>query len=249
MKQYIGMVTTDWSECLAPCGPFDMITYHYPHLLDRVEDIFRGYTGNDMTLAEAVVKIDELLPAPMGKGQMDAYLESDFEVYADVMAFRAWCRDNDILFMINSTGAMGYFQRVFAKGLLTPPEVLAAHPMVRFEAESSDPQIILPIREIDDKPLHSAAMAKRFGIPHQRIVVIGDSGGDGSHFQWGARIGATLIASLAKSSLLDYCRNRNIEIHHHWNPGHSRDDGRENRPSGRFDLDQLIRVIQQIMAR
>ncbi len=249
MTHYAGMVTTDWSECLAPCGPFDMIAFHYPHLGDRVEAIFRGYTGNTITLTQAMAQIMELLPAPLDRRQMDAYIDSEYEVYADVVALREWCRQNDILFMINSTGAMGYFQRVFARGLLIPPDALAAHPAVRFATESSDPQFMLPIREIDDKPLQSQTVAQRHGIPMQRIVVIGDSGGDGPHFKWGARKGATLVASLVKTSLLTFCRRHQIQIHHHWNPGLTEACPAEGRPYGRPDLDTLTTMVGEIMTR
>ena len=247
MENYAAMVTSDWSECLSPSGPFDMITFHYPHLKGRVEEIFRGYTGNDMTLAQAAEQIGDLLPSPIRKSQMDAYLEAGFAVYADVAAFMNWCRRRQVLFMINSTGAVGYFQRVFARGELATADVLAAHPMIQYPGEASDPKIILPIQEISDKPVHSAAMAKRFGIPPERVVVIGDSGGDGPHFEWGAEVGATLVASLAKPSLLAYCRRRKIELCHHWDPG--TDGRRSNGSSGisRMNLDGLCRLIDRLV--
>ncbi len=247
MQPYIGMVTSDWSECLSPSGPFDVMIFHHPHLRDPMEQIFRAYTGNDMTLDQAMRRIGALLPAPIGPEEMDAYLESEYAVYADVAALRQWCRDNRILFMINSTGAIGYFQRVFARGRLAPPEALAANPMIRFASGARDPDIILPVVTTDDKPLHSAAVAERFHIPLRRVVVIGDSGGDGPHFAWGARHGATLVASLAKSSLLDYCRRGNIEIHHHWNPGPAGSAGNPARERVSRDLDGLIRAIRQAL--
>lgn len=43
---------------------------------------------------------------------------------------------------------------------------------------------------------------------------MGDSGGDGPHFEWGARMGATLIGSMTKPSLKGYCDERNIKINH-----------------------------------
>ena len=121
--------------------------------------------------------------------------------------------------------------------------------MIRYTAGSHDPEIILPIQEISDKPIHTAVIARRFQIPDEHIVVIGDSGGDGPHFNWGARIGATLIASLAKDSLLSYCRERRIDIHHHWNPGAFAGAEEASVQSKPLSLDQLFKVIMQVMGR
>jgi hypothetical protein len=30
--KYKGMISSDWNECLAPCGPFDPIAFAYPEL-------------------------------------------------------------------------------------------------------------------------------------------------------------------------------------------------------------------------
>ncbi len=32
IKHYKAMVSSDWNECLAPCGPFDFISFAYPRL-------------------------------------------------------------------------------------------------------------------------------------------------------------------------------------------------------------------------
>ena len=48
------MISTDWNECLAPSGPFDPISFAYPYLSQELESVFRLYTGNKMTLGQAV---------------------------------------------------------------------------------------------------------------------------------------------------------------------------------------------------
>jgi len=54
---YNAIVSSDWNECLAPCGPFDCICFSQPELETHLADIFRKYTGNIISLAEAVGKI------------------------------------------------------------------------------------------------------------------------------------------------------------------------------------------------
>jgi hypothetical protein len=50
------------------------------------------------------------------------------------------------------------------------------------------------------------------GIPPNKVIIMGDSGGDGAHFQWGDSVGAFLIGSMTKASLSEYCRTREIRI-------------------------------------
>ena len=45
-----------------------------------------------------------------------------------------------------------------------------------------------------------------------KIILMGDSGGDGPHFEWGAGIGAFLIGSMTKPSLQEYCQSKSILI-------------------------------------
>jgi hypothetical protein len=68
------------------------------------------------------------------------------------------------------------------------------------------------VTEIDDKPKNTAAVMSEFKIPANRVIVIGDSGGDGPHFQWAFNQGAFLIGSMTKNSLSEYCRSRGIRI-------------------------------------
>jgi hypothetical protein len=213
-KTYRALVSSDWNQCLAPCGPFDVITYHYPELATDIDPIFQGYTGNRISLTTAVEQISALLPAPITAAQMDAYLADQFQTYTSVPELMRACEEENILFMINTTGMIGYFQRALAAGLLPPLAVLSAHPMTRYAADPRDPAEIYSLLETTDKGIHTAAVAAKYNIPASRIIILGDSGGDGPHFAWGAQVGATLIASMAKPSLIRYCAQRHITISH-----------------------------------
>jgi 2-hydroxy-3-keto-5-methylthiopentenyl-1-phosphate phosphatase len=213
-KSYRAMISSDWSECLAPSGPFDCIRFTCPELTDALAEVFRKYTGNQMSLGEASAKIKSLLPQEISPAQMDAYLDAEFDTYKNVAELILWCQSHDILFMINSTGMIGYFQRVFAKALLPSIPVLSAHPLIRYPAGQSDPGHVLELFETPDKGRNTSAVAKTLGIRPDRIILMGDSGGDGPHFEWGARTGATLVGSMTKASLDGYCRRKHIKIHH-----------------------------------
>jgi hypothetical protein len=211
---YRALVSSDWNQCLAPSGPFDVITHLYPHLKTDLDAIFTQYTGNRITLADAMAQVQTLLPQPISAAQLDAFLTGGFAIYRGVAELIQACGRNKVLFMINTTAIIGYFQRAVALGLMPSPPVLSAHPMVRFEPEAGPPEIILPLLETTDKGKNTQAIAERFNIPASKIIVIGDSGGDGPHFEWGARAGATLVGSMTKISLADYCRLHQIAIDH-----------------------------------
>ncbi len=212
MNPYIGMISSDWNQCLAPCGPFDVFAHHHPGLRPQLDRIFRQYTSNATTLGQAADGIRKLLPAPLTKQQMDVYLRERFETYAGVEELITWCREHRILFMVNTTGMAGYFQRALALNLLPAFEVLSAHPLVRYDQSAADPELMLDLLEITDKARHTAAVAERFNIQPDKIVIMGDSGGDGPHFEWGARNGATLIGSMTKTSLSRYCDEHSVKI-------------------------------------
>jgi hypothetical protein len=222
-SDYKGLIASDWSQCLAPSGPFDAISFRYPRLQNDIAGIFRRYTNNEITLASAVGTIDALIPAPLSKRDMDAYLTRHFRTYDGVAELMRWCRRNQIVFMINTTGPLGYFQRVLARGLLPEPAALAAHPAIQFSGAGQTDLLTYPLLEITDKGLYTARAADHFGIPHEKIIVIGDSGGDGPHFEWAGSVGATTIASMAKPSLLNYCSRRHLKITHRF--GHTYADG------------------------
>ena len=211
-KIYKAIVSSDWSECLAPSSPFDCISFNYPELTVELETIFKQYTSNIITLGEAAHRIQRLLPVSVAKEQMDAYLDNSFSTYTGVPELIEWCLSKDILFMINTTGMIGYFQRVFAKGLLPQIPAISAHPMILYPASKSDPDDIHDLFETSDKSKNTAAVAQRYNISTKKIILMGDSGGDGPHFEWGARGNAFLIGSMTKSSLEKYCQTKKINI-------------------------------------
>ena len=220
--QYKAILSSDWNECLAPCGPFDCMSFNYPKFEADFTAIFREYTGNRISLGEAAGRIQNLLPEPITAEQMDDYLDHAFAPYTGVPDLIEWCRRNAVLFMINTTGLVGYFQRACAKDLLPPIPVLSAHPMMRFASRNSDPGRILELFEIEDKGKNTAAIVRAFGIPPANVFILGDSGGDGPHFKWGAENRAFLIGSMTKPSLEKYCIDNHINIDLHIGPSRSR---------------------------
>ena len=124
------IVSSDWSECLSPSGPFDFISFAFPELETDLKNVFKQYTANLISLGAAMQKMQKMLPDPISEEQMDAYLEKRFITYKAVPDLIEWCLSKDILFMINTTGMIGYFQRVFAKGLLPRVPVLSVNPTV-----------------------------------------------------------------------------------------------------------------------
>ncbi|MEJ5376590.1 MAG: hypothetical protein WHX93_08425 [bacterium] len=213
-KKYRALFSSDWSECLAPSGPFDCIFFSYPALKEPLIKVFRQYTSNAISLGQAIGQIQELMPGPVTETMMDSYLEACYETYPGAADFIRWCQEQDILFMINTTGMRGYTQRVLARGWLPRITALSAHPLISYPQGPTDPEVFLPLREIQDKAANSATVAQKYGIPAGRIMVMGDSGGDGPHFVWAASVKALIIASRPKPSLEKYCAQRGIHIHH-----------------------------------
>jgi len=247
MQTYIGMVSSDWSQCLSPSGPFDAFIFHYPQIESELGRVFQRYTANRMSLRQAADHVTRLLPAALNRDQMDAFLNARFETYRGVEKLIDWCHDHHILFMVNTTGFMGYFQRALAKGLLPRLNALSAQPMLRFGQGPLDPEVLIELSEIDDKAANSAAIAERFRIPSHTIVLLGDSGGDGPHFEWGARVGATLIGSMTKPSLSKFCHDRGISIDHQF--GHSYTEGEAVSPDleRHVDFGDLIEILRQVL--
>lgn len=246
MKDYIGILSSDWSHCLSPNGPFDAFEHHHPHLKAELRHIFKRYTANEISLGRAVERVRQHLPQPLTVEQMDAYLKTNFEVYRGVGDLIQWCRRHRVLLMINTTGFMGYFQRILANGLLPPFAVLSAQSMVSFPTGPRDPEH-LPLWETEDKATHTAAMARRFQIDPRRIILMGDSGGDGPHFEWGAKVGATLVGSMTKPSLRNYCRAKGVVIDHHVGHTYAAEEKISIEKERGYDFLDLTRIIQQVL--
>jgi phosphoserine phosphatase len=212
---YKGLVGSDWSECLSPNGPFDPISFTYPELAGEMEEIFRSYTSNRITLQHAVSRIAAALPGAFTSAMMDRYLESSFRTYPGVSELISWCGANDIAFALNTTGTQGYFQRAMALGLLPEIPFVCANPFITYSS-GPDPRYTREIREIEDKAVHTAGLRAELGIPADRVVVIGDSGGDGPHFAWAQSVGAYKIGSMTKRSLHTFCAERVVTIDHYF---------------------------------
>ncbi len=247
--KYRALISSDWNECLAPSGPFDPITFNYPSLDPEVKEVFKAYTGNRIPLSEAARRIVNLLPKTISEDQMDTYLDERFETYRGVPELIEWCSKKDILFMINTTGMQGHFQRVFKKGLLPEVPAVSAHPMTKYEEERKTPCQWYDLLEIQDKAKNTEAVMRAWGIPADKAVLIGDSGGDGPHFEWGARVGAFLIGSMTKWSLNQYCSKRGIEINLHFGPRYSEGEKRKEEQEGKVNFMDLIPRIEAVLTR
>ena len=245
--KYKALVSSDWNGCLAPCGPFDCIVFAYPHLKADLAVIFRQYTGNFISLAEATGKIRELLPAPITPEQMDAYLDESFSTYTAVPDLIEWCLSHNILFMINTSGMIGYFQRIFAKSLLPPVPVISAHPMISYPQSTSGNFRIYELFQTQDKSRNTGKVVRQLAIPAAKIILLGDSGGDGPHFEWGAAIGARLIGSMTKPSLANYCRSKDIQITQRFGLDYSRDERASLREELQINFMGLTDTIGEII--
>jgi len=244
---YKAIVSSDWSECLAPCSPFDCISFNYPQLTAELETIFKQYTSNMISLGEAAHKIETLLPAPLTIEQMDAYLDKSFSTYRGVPQLIEWCLCKEILFMINTTGMTGYFQRIFAKSLLPRVPALSAYGMIRYPKQHSDPDVIFELFEIKDKGKNTEAAVRFFNIPFNKIIIIGDSGGDGPHFEWGAKTDALLIGSMTKPSLDKYCLKKNIDINVRFGSSETADEKEKLKNEMQIDFMDLVARIENFI--
>lgn len=245
--KYKAIVSSDWSECLSPSGPFDFISFTYPELDAELKNVFKQYTGNIISLGAAAQKLQKLLPGPISEEQMDAYLDKSFVTYKGVPDLIEWCLSNNILFMINTTAMIGYFQRVFAKGLLPRVPVLSANPLVRYAKGETDPNYVYDLFETQDKSKNTNAVARRFNLPAEKIILMGDSGGDGPHFEWGAGKGAFLIGSMTKPSLESFCRTRDINIDLHFGLSYSEGEEKDPQKEMQTDFKNLSLKIAEIL--
>jgi len=246
-RKYRALVSSDWNECLAPCGPFDFISFTYPSLASDLGSIFKKYTGNEISLSEATRSIASILPAPVTEEEMDAYLDACFETYRGVPELMEWCRKKDVLFMINTTGMQGYFQRVFRKGLLPKAPVVSAHPMIRYKEAEKIPSQWYDLFEIRDKPRNTREAMNTWAITPAKTLLMGDSGGDGPHFEWGARAGAFLVGSMTKWSLAQYCKSREINIDWYFGPRYAQGEKRKEELERKVDFTDLIPEIEQLL--
>jgi 2-hydroxy-3-keto-5-methylthiopentenyl-1-phosphate phosphatase len=246
-RPFTAILSSDWSECLSPSGPFDFIAFAFPQLGPELKEVFRSYTSNQISLGEACNRIRNLLPGPITPETMDAYLEREYAVYRGVPELIEWCAGKGILFMLNTTGMIGYFQRVFARGLLPRVPVLSANPLFRYPAGAGDPGLILDLNETRDKGRNTAAVAARMSIPAERVIVMGDSGGDGPHFEWAHQAGAFIIGSMTKHSLAAYCDSREIVIGRRFGLAYGKGETRDVEQEMAIDFRDLTGTIEEVL--
>jgi hypothetical protein len=232
---------------LSPNGPFDALAFNFPALTDELNRIFKQYTGNLVSLTQATDTIKKMLPEPLTPERMDAYLDASFQTYNGVADLIEWCLRHDILFMINTTGTQGYFQRVFAKKLLPAVPVVAANPLVSYPDANRDTHYANEVLEMEDKAKSTEAIVRAHNLPANKVVIMGDSGGDGPHFQWGAENGAFLIGSMPKHSLVDFCQSRGIRVNRLFGLAYGPNEPRKPDIEMTFDFRELIDVMRPVL--
>lgn len=240
---YRGMVSSDWNECLAPTGPFDPISFTYPDLKNELDTIFKSYTSNRIPLSKAVSKIMEILPEPFTVEQMDAYLDRSFAIYNGVYEMIEALNSKNILFMINTTGAQGFFQRSIMKKLIPPVPLVASNPFIKFSGVESDRRFSHRVLETSDKGANTSRVMREYDLEPSRVILVGDSGGDGPHFQWGASIGAYLIGSMTKTSLTGFCMGNRITINKQFGIVYTEGQERDIEQENRYDFEELGKFI------
>ncbi len=244
MRKYKALFSSDWSECLSPNGPFDPLAYIYPDLLPELEKVFREYTSNQITLQVAVQCIRKSASNLLTMEQMDSYLDAEFKTYNGVIELIEWCRSNDVLFMLNTTGTQGYFQLAVSKGFLPKIPIIAANPFISYPGNAPREAYQFQVNEIADKGVNTRAAMDKFGFSAPHVIIMGDSGGDGPHFEWAAKHHIFKIASMAKYSLQSFCDTRSIEIDYFFGLKYAKGQSRDVMRELEFDFEDLTAMIQ-----
>ena len=147
----------------------------------------------------------------------------------------------------STTGMIGYFQRILAKGLLPPVPVVSAHPMISYPQNTGVFCRVYELLETRDKGNNTGKVARSQAIPAAKIILLGDSGGDGPHFEWGAAAGAYLIGSMTKPSLEKYCRTKAIEINLRFGLHYTRSEALSLQKELQINFMDLTDTIVEIM--
>jgi hypothetical protein len=151
--------------------------------------------------------------------------------------------------MLNTTGMIGYFQRMFANNLLPPVPVVSAHPLIRYPQNTVGSCRFYELLETRDKSKNTDKVARSLAIPVSKIILLGDSGGDGPHFEWGRANGAFLVGSMTKPSLDVYCRNKDIDIDLRFGLEYSRPEKRNPQEESQVNFMNLATTIKEIVDR
>ena len=77
---------------------------------------------------------------------------------------------------------------------------------------------------------------------------MGDSGGDGPHFEWAHRAGAIAVGSMTKASLDGWCRERGIPIRVRFGRVYGPGEARSLSEEMAVDFRGLIPIIAEILA-
>ena len=76
---------------------------------------------------------------------------------------------------------------------------------------------------------------------------MGDSGGDGPHFEWGAETGAFLIGSMTKPSLKSFCQTRDIRIDSQFGLSYSQGEEKDPQREMQTDFKKLSLKIEEFL--
>jgi hypothetical protein len=103
--------------------------------------------------------------------------------------------------------------------------------------------------ETRDKGQNTRSVVRSLDLKAGKIILMGDSGGDGPHFEWGAKSGAFLIGSMTKPSLDNYCRKKNIAINLRFGLDYSRGDKKDPQKELEINYMDLATTIEEIVNR
>ena len=92
-------------------------------------------------------------------------------------------------------------------------------------------------------------MVRSLGLKAGKIILMGDSGGDGPHFQWGAKSGAFMIGSMTKPSLDSYCREKEIMINLRFGLDYSKGKKKDQTKESGINFMDLTTTIEAIVHR
>jgi hypothetical protein len=121
--------------------------------------------------------------------------------------------------------------------------------MIRYPALKSDPPHVYKLFETRDKGINTEAVVRSQAIPAGKIILLGDSGGDGPHFKWGAAEGAFLIGSMTKPSLDAYCREKDIKIDLRFGLDYSLGEKKDPHKELQINFMDLTTTIKEIVNR
>jgi len=133
-----------------------------------------------------------------------------------------------------------------AKGLIPKGIVVAANPMISYPGHGME---MHEVREIEDKAKNTETVMRAHGISPKKVIVIGDSGGDGPHFAWGASVPPHLIGSMTKPSLESFCRKKGIEINTRFGVTYSEGEKKDTAKEMTVDFMGLVPVIENVLGK